>query len=312
MAQTVVASVVATYLEMEAIERRIAVAQRRLESYQLSLDLVERRYQRGLATSLDLRQASRAQAVAQTALPSLRVELGTAQQKLAVLTGDYPRTRPARAQPEDYYHRPGPVPPGLPSELLTRRPDVRAAEASLAAATARVGAAKAARFPAIRLTGGYGTASRELGDLFKAGSDLWSLAGGLTQPLFDAGYLSAAQRAAEARLQQAQASYAKTVLGAFAEVENALLTRQEAIQRRELVDAALAEARATLDEAVSRYQRGLTDYLSVLEAQKARYELAEDLVLTELAVLTNRVTLHRTLGGGWDRLKPAAPPYQPL
>jgi multidrug efflux system outer membrane protein len=312
VAQSIVAAVVSTYLQMEAVERRIAVAENRLHAYQTSLDLVDQRYRRGLTGSLALRQAMRALAVAQTTLPALRMELGEAQQNLAVLTGDYPRTSPARSQPENYYHQPAPVPPGLPSELLKRRPDILAAEASLEARTARVGVAKAARFPTISLTGAYGTASSELSDLFTAGNDLWSLAGGLSMPIFKAGALAAAQRAAEARLEQSLAVYAKAVLDAFAEVENALLTRQETLERRDLVAAALEEANATQNEALSRYQRGLSDYLSVLEAQKTSYELADDLVLTELAVLTNRVTLHRVLGGGWDELKPAAPDFNPL
>ncbi len=305
--QTVVASVVSTYLTMEATERRLQMAESALAAYRQSLAVVRGRYQRGLSSALAVRQANRALAVAHALIPSLRLELGKLQQDLAVLVGSYPKTSPARRHPTDYFHRPDPVPPGLPSQLLLRRPDVRAAVASLRALNARVGQAKAARFPTIRLTANWGAASGELSDLFSPASELWSLATGISAPIFNAGRLAAGQRAAEARRQKGAAAYAKKVLRAFAEVEGALLTRQERMAQRDLVAKALVEARATLEEAQSRYLRGLADYTTVLDAQKVRYQVEQDLILNELAVLTNRVTLHRVLGGGWDRsLVPAA------
>lgn len=305
--QTVVASVVSSYLTIQATERRIQMAEAALLAYRQSLEVVQGRYQRGLATVLEVRQASRALAVAHATLPSLRLELGKAQQELSVLVGDYPKTSAARRHGSDYYHQPDPVPPGLPSQLLLRRPDVRAAVADLQALNARVGQAKAARFPTIKLTAGYGTASGELSDLFTPASELWSLATGLTAPIFAGGQLAAAQRAAEARYQRGLAVYAKTVLQAFAEVESALLTRRQRIAQRDLVAKALVEAKATLEEAQFRYLHGLTDYITVLDAQKIRYSVEQDLILNEMAVLTNRVTLHRVLGGGWDQpARPAA------
>ncbi|MFZ5586312.1 MAG: efflux transporter outer membrane subunit [Thermodesulfobacteriota bacterium] len=301
--QTVVAEVAAAYLEAQALERRIQVAEKTITAFDHSVAFVDGRYQRGLVSVLDLHQARRSLASAQAALPGLRQDLSLRQQRLMVLAGDYPRASPARKHPVDYYRQPPEVPAGLPSELLLRRPDLRRAESSLHALTARVGAARAARFPRISLTGGFGYASGELGDLFTPVSELWSIAGGLSQSVFDAGNLAAGEAAARARLMQGQAEYAKTVLNAFAEVEGALLTRQEQIERRRLVVAALDEAVNTQEVAESRYLRGLTDYLTVLDAQRARYGLEDTLVLTELAVLTNYVTLHRALGGGW-----ASPP----
>lgn len=303
VSQTVVAEVVAAYLEAQALERRIQVAEKTIEAFGHSVNFVDGRYQRGLVSSLDLHQARRSLAAAEAALPGLRQDLGIRQQRLLVLAGDYPRSAAARKHPEDYYRQPPAVPAGLPSELLLRRPDLRKAEAALHSLTARVGVARAARFPRISLTGGFGYASTELGDLFNPVSELWSIAGGLGQSVFDAGNLAAGEAAARARLMQGQAEYAKTVLGAFAEVEGALLTRQEQLERRRLVVAALNEAVNTQEVAQSRYLRGLTDYLTVLDAQRTRYGLEDTLVLTELAVNTNYVTLHRVLGGGW-----ASPP----
>jgi len=299
IAQTVVAETISLYLLMESLERRIRIALDKIESYGRSLAFVEGRYERGLTSILDVMQARRALAQAEPVLPSLRQDLGITQQKLSVLAGRYPRTRPPRPQPEDYYKRLQPVPPGLPSDLLLRRPDIKAAEAGLMSLNARVGVAKASRFPSITLTGTFGYSSDELDRLFRPESELWNIALGGVQSLFDAGKLKAGQRAAEARYQQGVAEYAKTVLTAFSEVEGALLTRKEQLDRRDRVLNHLMEARRTQEVAENRYKRGLVDYLTVLVAQQARFKAEEDLVLVDLAILSNRATLHRALGGGW-------------
>lgn len=301
LAQTVVAETVTLYFQMESLERRIQITQQKIQSHRRSLDFIRGRYERGLASILELRQARRALAGAKASLPGLRQELGTTQHKLEVLLGHYPRTSPPRKLGQDYFHRLPPVPPGLPSDLLLRRPDVRAAEAKLKALNARVGEAKASRFPRIKLTGSYGYSSEELHHLFDPESELWSIAAGLVQPLFDAGKLKAAHRAAQAKYRQGLMDYAKTVLNAFSEVEGALLTRKEQLERRKRVLDLLQEARATQRVAEDRYRRGLTDYLSVLDARQARFDAEENLVLVDLTILANRVTLYRAFGGGWAR-----------
>jgi multidrug efflux system outer membrane protein len=306
VAQTVVAETVSQYLQIESLERQIQVTEQSIENYRRSLALVNSRYERGLTSSLDLRQARRTLAEAEASLPSLCQELGSTQQKLAVLLGRYPKSRPARVQPEDYFKRLAPVPPGLPSELLLRRPDIRAAEAGLRALNARVGESKAARFPRITLTGSYGYSSEELTQIFRPENILWKLALGLVQPLFDAGRLKAGQRAAEARYQQGVADYAKTMLTAFSEVETAFLTRKEQLERRDRVVNFLEEARATQKVAETRYERGLVNYLTVLEAQQTRFQAEKNLVLVDFTIMSNRVTIHRALGGGWAELAPVA------
>ena len=299
VAQTVVAETVTLYLQMESFERAIDIDQKLIESFRRSLNLVESRYKRGLTSVLDVRQARRVLAGAEATLPSLRQDLGTTQQALAVLLGRYPETRPPRLQPEDYYKRLDPVPPGLPSELLLRRPDIKAAEDRLIALNALVGVAKASRFPRIVLTGSYGYTSEDLDRLFKPENELWSIAAGVAQPIFDAGKLQATQRAAEARYQQGVAEYAKTVLTAFAEVEGAFLTREEQLKRREYVVTFLHEAREAQRLAESRYEKGLTDFLTVLDTQRTRFEAERDLLEVDFTLLNNRVNLHRALGGGW-------------
>lgn len=299
VAQTVVAETIILYLQMEAIERQLQITKESIKNFRRNLDLVENRYERGLTSILDVRQARRILARAEVLLPSQRQDLGTTQQKLAVLLGRYPRTRPPRPQQEDYFKLLAPVPPGLPSELLLRRPDIRKAEAELRALNAKVGVAKASRFPSITLTGSSGYASYELNQLFRPDSFLWSIAAGLGQPLFDAGKLKANQRAAEARYRQGVTKYAKKVLTAFSEVEKALLTRKEQLERRDRTLKFLIEARETRKVAETRYMRGLVDYLTVLDAQQTQFQAEENLVLVDLAIMSNRVTLHRALGGGW-------------
>jgi multidrug efflux system outer membrane protein len=299
VAQTVVAETISLYLRMESLERGIQITRQLIQTFRRSLALVESRYERGLTSVLDVRQARRTLARAEAILPSVRQDLGTTQQQLAVLLGRYPMTGPARLQPEDYFKRLAPVPPGLPSDLLLRRPDIRAAEAQLRALNAQAGVSKASRFPRITLTGAYGYTSDELDRLFRLESELWNIAMGAVQPLFDAGKLKAGQRAAEARYQEGVADYAKSVLTAFAEVESAFLTREEQLKRRDHVVNFVLDARATQRIAENRYERGLVDYLTVLDAQQTRFEAERDLLEVDLAILLNRVTLHRALGGGW-------------
>lgn len=305
VAQSVVAETISLYLQVESLERRIQIALESIENFRRSLGLVESRYKRGLTSVLDVYQARRILAGAEALLPSLREELGITQQRLSVLLGRYPKAQPARPQPEEYFKHLAPVPPGLPSDLLLRRPDIRAAEANLMALNARIGVAQASRFPSLTLTGSYGYSSEELHQLVRRESKLWHLASGIGQTLFDAGKLKAGQRAAEARYQQGVAEYAKTVLTAFSEVESVLLTREQQLERRDRQLKFLLEARATQYVAEKRYRRGLVDYLTVLEAQRTRFEAEESLVLVDLVILTNRVALHRALGGGWGELPPA-------
>ncbi len=299
VAQTLVAETINLYLQIEAVERRLQIAEQSIKAFKRSLQFVETRYRRGLISVLDVRQAKRILAGAETRVPELEQQLGVNQQQLSVLLGRYPETRPARLQPEDYYRRPDAVPTGLPSTLLLRRPDIRAAEARLEALTQRIGSAKAARFPAITLTGSYGWNADGKDRLFNPDSVVWNFSRGVVQPLMDAGRLKARQRGIEAQYEQAVSDYADTVLNAFAEVEGALLIRKKQLERRQREVRFLEEARATQRVAQNRYLRGLVQYLDVLDAQQTRFIAEENLTLVDLNILTNRVNLHRALGGSW-------------
>ncbi len=299
VAQAVVAETISLYLNMEAVERRLQISEQSIRAFRQSLQFVEIRYRRGLTSVLDVRQASRVLAGAETIVPQFEQDLGIIQQQLSILVGRYPETRAPRRQPEDYFMRLAPVPPGLPSDLLMRRPDIRAAEAQLRSLNDLVGVAKAARLPRITLTGEYGWTSDDLNKLLRTENIIWNLTAGIVQPVFDAGRLKAGQRAAEARYEQGVAEYVKAVLDAFGEVERALLTRELQLERREREITFLTEARATQRVAQNRYVKGLVNYLDVLNAQITRFQAEDSLVLVDLTILRNRVALYRALGGSW-------------
>ena len=304
VAQAVIAETISFYLEMESLERRLQISEQSIKAFRDSLQFVETRYRRGLTSVLDVRQARRVLAGAEVIVPQLEQELGIVQQQMSVLIGRYPETRAPRAQPEGYYKQLAPVPPGLPSDLLWQRPDLRAAEADLRSLNERIGVAKAARLPTITLTGSYGWSSEELNELLHSDNVAWNLTLGIVQPVFDAGLLKAGQRAAEARYQQGVANYVQTVLDAFAEVEQALLTRETQLDRRSRELRFLQEARATQRVAENKYSRGLVDYLDVLNAQITRFQAEDSLVLVDTALYRNRVALHRALGGSWGEPDP--------
>ncbi len=308
IAQTIVAETISLYLQMEAVERRLQIAEQSIKAFRDSLRFVETRYRRGLVSVLDVRQARRVLAEAETIVPQLEQELGTIQQQMFILLGRYPETRAPRTQPEDYYKLLPPVPPGLPSELLWQRPDLRAAEADLQSLNYLIGVAKARRLPTITLTGSYGVTSDELSDLLQSENIIWNLTTGIVQPIFTAGRLKAGQRAAEARYRQGVAEYIQTVLDAFSEVERALLTRETQLDRRTREVRFLEEARATQRVAENKYIRGLVDYLDVLNAQITRFQAEDSLVLVDLAIYENRVAIHRALGGGWGMPDPVEIP----
>ncbi len=299
VAQTLVAETVNLYLQIEAFERRLQIADDSIAAFQRSLQFVETRYRRGLTSALDVRQARRVLAGAQVRIPDLQQQLGITQQQLAILLGRYPETRPARTQPQDYYRQPDPVPTGLASTLLLKRPDIRAAELRLQALNEQIGSAKADRFPQITLTGSYGWNADGKDRLIKAGSVIYNFARGVVQPIMNADRLKARQRGVEAQYEQAVSDYANTVLNAFAEVEGALLTRQKQLERRQREVVFLEEARATQRVAQNRYIKGLIQYLDVLDAQQTRFTAEDNLAQVDFNILTNRVNLHRALGGSW-------------
>ena len=305
VAQGVISGVVSAWLQVQELEHQVALNERTVASYRQTLDTVEERYRRGLVTALDLHLARQNLAAIQAQDPALRQSLAAARRSLEILVGRYPAGTVLTGQP---FAGPvavlPPVPAGLPSQLLERRPDVAAAEDRLHAAVAGIGNAKANLYPRISLTGSAGSSSAELEDLFTDPTNIWSLAGNLFMPLINRGATTAQVAAARARAEQAVAAYRSTVLQAFAEVENALdQDRYQQQQENHLLDS-VEQARRSVDTAESRYRKGLENILTALESQRRLYTAESGLLTTQRQRRLARVNLIKALGGPWDSPTP--------
>jgi multidrug efflux system outer membrane protein len=291
-----VSAVANSYITLAADRERLKLAQSTLETQQAVYSLIRRRYEEGLASGLDLRQA-------QTQVDAARGEVArytqlTAQDQnaLNLLVGS---PLPSELLPAelDNVSPPEEISSGIPSEVLLHRPDILAAEHRLKAANAFIGAARAAFFPRIALTTAVGTASSELSGLFKSGSGTWSLAPQIAMPIFDARTWSAYE-ASKVEREIALAQYEKTIQTAFREVADALAVKgtvEEQLSAQQSLVNAVAE---TYRLSNLRYERGVDSYLSVLDAQRSLYAAQAGLIAIRLVNLANQVRLYAVLGGG--------------
>ena len=291
-----------TWLSLQANESLLALTRQTLKTREDSLRLTKLRFDNGAASALDLRQAESLSAAAQVALAQAERARLLDVNALNLLVGEplpvsllNPAT-PDGALPAAVL---ADVPAGLPSDLLTRRADVRQAEQQLVAANANIGAARAAFFPRISLTASVGTASSDLSGLFRDGSWGFTLAPQALLPIFDAGRNQAGLESARAGRDIALAQYEKAIQTAFREVADALAgqaTLGEQLRAQEVQAAAEAD-RFRLAEL--RYRNGVASFLDVLDAQRSLFATQQALVQTRLAQQQNRVALYRALGGGW-------------
>jgi NodT family efflux transporter outer membrane factor (OMF) lipoprotein len=267
-----------------------------IEARAATLELVKRRYLEGVVPALDVYQSRQVLAAARTRRPELESTLAEAAHALSILIGDYPD----RSVGGDLAVIPEvdvAFPAGLPSELLTRRPDIRAELLRLRADDQEIGAAIADRFPSINLLADYGRAGSDFGASLSA--TVWSLIGNMTLPLLDWGSRKAEVERTRGVFEEQLGRYQQTVLIAFREVEDALVnnrTTEETIQRLKDEEAA---AGASLRLATDRYLDGLSDYLPVLTAQALHFDAQSRLLSTRRQLLADRISLARALGGSW-------------
>jgi multidrug efflux system outer membrane protein len=296
----VVSGVANAYLALAADREALRLAESTLETRRRAYDLIQRRYELGLASELDLNQA---QTQVDTARRNVFVYTQLAAQELNalnLLVGS-PSPVPSERLPADLnsVRPPKEISSGLSSEVLLLRPDVMAAEHQLRAANAFIGAARAAFFPRISLTAAVGTASAELSGLFNSGQGTWSFAPQILMPIFDA-RLWSAYDATKAEKEIALAQYEKAIQTAFREVADALAVRgtvdEQVSAQQSLVDA-LAKTYRLAD---SRYTKGIDSYLVVLDAQRSLFAAEQALIALRLAKLANQVRLYSVLGGGSD------------
>ncbi|MBW5415233.1 efflux transporter outer membrane subunit [Pseudomonas sp. MAG002Y] len=296
---SLVAEVASAWLTLASNQQLLALAQQTYTSQQKTYSLVERSHSLGGSSGLELAQARSTVETARADVANYQSEVEQSINALNLLVG---ASVPDSLLPDDQARSIAllvQVPTGLPSTMLQRRPDVLAAEHTLKAANADIGAARAAFFPSLTLTAATGTASTELSNLFKGSSRTWSFAPSLNLPIFNAGANRASLEAAKVEKQIEIAQYESTLQTAFKEVADALAVRGHINERLDAQQAYTDANQRSLDLAQALYQQGSESFLSVLDAQRSLYSAQQTLISLKLSEQNNRVTLYKVLGGGW-------------
>jgi NodT family efflux transporter outer membrane factor (OMF) lipoprotein len=298
---TLTAEVARNYIDLRAFQQRILIAQQNLAAQKHSAKLTRQRFEAGLASGLDVANAEAQVATTGAVIPLLEASGRQMIYSLGVLLGRPPAAlvqelAPALAIPT----APPSAPMGVPSELLRRRPDIRQAEAGVHAATARIGVAEADLYPRFTITGSMGVKSSDFGSWLDWSSRLWSVGPGVTWRVFDMGRIRSDIAQQESLQEQSLISYQKTVLTALQEVEGALIALdKEQEHRKALVDAVAFNQKA-VDLSIKLYTEGQTDFLNVLQAQRALFLTQDALAQSTQTISTNLVALYKALGGGWN------------
>ncbi|HEV7733675.1 MAG TPA: efflux transporter outer membrane subunit [Candidatus Binatia bacterium] len=304
---TLLAEVARTYVAVRSLQRRLAITAENLESQRTSVELTQSRFDSGLASELDVRQARSLLATTEAEVPDLERQREQAVHALSVLLAREPNALRDRLAPnEPIPGAAGPdalavrIPMGLPSDLLRRRPDVRRAERQVAAATARIGVATAELFPKISLTGFAGLQSISASDFFTSGSRYFGAGPTISWRVFEGGRLHAAVEAQEAATQQMLYRYEQTVLTSLRDVEDALVAYAKERRRRDALADAVGQNQRSVVLSRDLYVHGLGTYLAVLDAQRAEYATEDSLVQSDQAVVEALISTYKALGGGWE------------
>lgn len=295
-----IAGVANTWLTLAADRELLSIAQATLASQQASFKLTEQRHDLGAVSGLDVSQARTVVETARSDVARFEGQVAQDRNALTLLVGGPvdPSLLPDAFTPQ--VSGLASLPAGLPSEVLLRRPDVLAAEYQLRAANADIGAARAAFFPSITLTGSIGSTSDELSGLFNGGNGIWSFIPQINIPIFQGGRLTAALGMANADRDIALAEYEKAIQSGFREVSDALALSRTLAEQRAAQEALVAAATRAHELSQARYDAGQDSYLVLLDAQRTLYAARQSLVATQLAEQANRVTLYKVLGGGWN------------
>ncbi|MFT3967631.1 MAG: efflux transporter outer membrane subunit, partial [Sphingobium sp.] len=295
---SLIAQVAAAYYDVRAGQERIALAQRTLEGRREGVRIAQKRLDAGVTSTVDYDQSVLLLTQAQTELADLQRTTEQASNLLDVLTGG-PVAGPLPAvKPLDPMEQVRMLDPGLPSALLAARPDILEAEYNLRGANADIGAARAAFFPTISLTGTYGFASPALDSLFDKDSRAWSLGGALNLPIFDWGKRAAQVKVSRAKADELTAAYQRAVQGAFQEVSDALVARRRLAEQIEAQGATVTAQRRLARTARQRYDNGIAIYLEVLDAERNLFAAEQQLLQLRATDLQNSVSLYVALGGG--------------
>lgn len=298
---TLLAEVSRNYIELRGAQRRLAVAEDNLAIQQDALSLTQSQFNAGLASRLDVLRAQAEVSDTQSVIPDLETDKRAAIYRIGALVGRPPEDLLAELDaPQPIPSPVSDVPIGLPSDLLKRRPDIRAAERRLAAANARIGVATADLYPHFSLTGVAGLESLDASTFLTAPSRYLSIGPNITWLVFDAGKVRFTIQAEQARTDEAAAVYQRTVLDALRDVETALVSYGQSRVRRERLTAETSADRDAVTVAKKLYSQGLEDFLSVLDAERSLYAADDKLAQTDRDSDLALVTLYKSLGGGWQ------------
>jgi NodT family efflux transporter outer membrane factor (OMF) lipoprotein len=312
---TVIADVARNYLDIRGLQQRLQIAKNDVATAQKTVDLLSTRFDRGLSNELDLTLARRQLAVEQARLPELMAGISAAESRLAVLLGTYAADIARDVErPGNVPHLPERLRAGVPVDLLRRRPDIRAAERDLAAATARIGMATANLFPAVALTAGFGAqGGTQQGTAAPIHGPIWSFGPGAYWPLLDFGRLDALVDIEEMRSHELLVRYKNTIIAAVEEVDQGIKQYRFELARQKALGVALAASHRAVDLAMERYDRGVTDFLNVLDAQRQDFALADQTAIAQEMVVLRYVAFYKALGGGWELydILPPIPEPQP-
>jgi outer membrane protein, multidrug efflux system len=308
---SLVASVAQAYIELRDLDLSLEISRRTLKSAEDYEKLAKLRFDGGLTSELDWRQAQAEYRRTESFVHQFEALIVQKENEISILLGRNPSSITRGLAIEDQ-PLPPEVPAGLPSELLERRPDVLQAEQILISSNARIGEAKALLFPRISLTGFFGWESTDLGNVITGPAKTWAIAGNLIQPLFNAGKNKRRVEITESQYRQTLYAYESVILQAFREVEDSLIDYKKSGERR-VSEAARVEAeQRVLALAETRYRGGVSNYLEVLDAQRSLFEAELDHVQSMNDQLVAMVRLYKALGGGWvPPAPPTPPPPQP-
>jgi len=309
----VIADVARAYVGLRGLQMRSAVLHSAIDVLEQSTHIVSERYQRGITNELDLTLATRELDTLRAQAAPLDAQVRAAQYSIAVLLGQYPEALVAELQPSGAVPV---IPPlvqaGLPVDLLRRRPDVQQAERELAASTARIGVAAGSLFPSVAISGAIGYEHQGWGTSPSLSQHIWSAGPTAFWPLLDFGALDAQLQVANLRTRAQLVNYRKVIQGAVQEVDTALDAYGAEEQSLTSLGEALTASRRAVTLATERYDRGLTDFLNVVDAERAQYALEDQYAQAQVVACEQFVALYRSLGGGWQNYQSLPPLTKPL